>query len=204
MRFSKRILCLMITIAGMNAGLTLAAEKISGWIKDDATVDGGATVYLSTTFGQRRGKFDAVPESVTDNSTTVEGTFLVGTYRIVSDNGSPNMQDAMGKPYDELIVTDLIGCDSGYAGTLRRVEKLDGKVVLDEPHSDSQVTMTQTHETTTDSKLCQLHQGKTRSTFNGLDNANPSYNPEPSATDIDKLIDKNRSKGTPTSGGSSM
>lgn len=200
MSAEKHAYALAISIAGLMAS-SWAIGTTEKWVKDEATSDGG-TIYLNQHFDRKSGTFAATPESVLDNRDSISGTFLVGTYRIVTDQGGSKMTGVQGEQYDELISTELIDCKNGYAGTLRRIEKLNGQVVHDETMQDKDVMMTQTHQITTDSKLCQLSQGQARSSLHGADGANPQYRPGTlSASDIDKLIDQHTQPDPSTSGG---
>jgi hypothetical protein len=139
------------------AGLASADGSSVRWIKLGATNDNVGTIYLSPHFGQKSGKFSAIPESVMDNQDSVEGNFLVGTYRMALD--AP-IKDEKGIPHDELIVTEVMDCKNDYFGSLHTIEKLKGKIVRDETVTDDKLDMVQTHDWTIDKQLCRLHQGE--------------------------------------------
>lgn len=156
-----------------------------GWVNAGRTLDNSATVYLSGQFGQKSGTFKAMPESMQDKQDHVSGTFLVGTFRQVLDDTEENMR---GLQYDELITTEVLDCQNAYFGTLRRVEKLRGKVVQDVVTPDDDIDMMQSHIAYIDLALCDLHQGKANISIAPV--ANPDYNPHPTDADYDRLVDK--------------
>jgi hypothetical protein len=169
---------LLISTASVAVGATT-------WTKGESTPDGDGSIYFSTAFTQKTGTFKATPESMLDKKDTVTGTFVVGTYRIVSKQAD---QDINGTAYDELIATELMDCTNAYYGRIRTVEKLKGKVVSDQTTPDHDIQMTEQQGPTIDSQLCQLHQGKPAGSLDPT--ANPDYNPNPSDQDLDKIIDK--------------
>jgi hypothetical protein len=160
---NKKLAGLLLTLIGFGISYTLLATTTNTpassteWIKLGPTTDNVGVIYLSPHFGQKSGKFSALPESFFDKQDHVEGNFLTGTYRMMLD--AP-IQDQKGISHDELIVTEVMDCENDYFGSLRTIEKLKGKVVLDETTSDDKIDMVQTHDWTIDKQLCRLHEGK--------------------------------------------
>ena len=148
----------MVFLGGYLPPALADAETSAQWVKDGATVDGGGTIYLSTTFTRKSGTFRAMPDSIMEDKDSVSGTFLVGTYRMVADKNEPPMEGMHGK-YDELISTELMDCDNRYAGTLRRIEMLAGKIVYEQTKQDNDILMIQSAPNANDigMKLCRLH-----------------------------------------------
>ncbi|NIE65653.1 hypothetical protein [Burkholderia sp. Ax-1719] len=142
-------------------------DAVPQWIKAEAAVDGAGTIYLSPRFTEKSGTFAATPESITDTRTSIDGTFLVGTWRMQGTPGAPALKGMQGEHYDEMITTELIDCANGFGGTLRTVEKLRGKVVRDDITADKDIMMVQTSMVTVDTQLCELHTGKVRSKLQG-------------------------------------
>lgn len=158
----------------------------SKWVKDEMDLDNSALIYLSKEFSQKSGQFKAEPESMLDKEDNIKGDFLVGTYRYVYNEPS----EEQGIMVDEMESTELLDCERRYYGTLKQVKKLKGKIVAEKIRADEDISMMQTSGVNLDSKLCELHAGKPVTKFarDGIDN--PSYNPNPTAKDIDAIIDK--------------
>lgn len=148
---------LAITLSSFAFAQGHSSAASDEWTKLGPTTDNTGDIYLSHNFSQKTGKFDATPESFLDKQDSVEGTFLVGTYRMVMN--AP-IKDEQGVDYDELIGSEVMDCKSDYFGRLRTVEKLKGKVVRDETTPDGSIMMVQTHDWTIDGQLCRLHQGE--------------------------------------------
>jgi hypothetical protein len=158
----KTSLGLLLILIGSNYSSSILANaptppSSDGWIELGPTIDGDGTIYLSKSFSQKTGKFSAIPESFLDKQDSVEGRFLVGTYRTTL---RAPIKDEQGIDYDELIASEVIDCENDYFGRLRTIEKLKGKIVRDETTPDNKINMVQTHDWSIDGQLCNLHQGK--------------------------------------------
>jgi hypothetical protein len=160
------------------------------WIRDEASSDHSAYIYLSKDFSTKVGQFKAMAESVLAKEDTLKGEFLVGTYRYVYKR--PVRQDG-GVMADELISTELLSCNDRFYGTLKRTLKLKGKIVSEKINDD--VLMVQTSGVNLGSKLCELHAGNPPSRLERKAINNPRHNPNPTAKDIDALIDKYATPG---------
>ncbi len=173
--------------AAGTAGALWAAVAVQSWIKDEATLEPGAQIYLGAEFGLKQGRFNALPESMLDTNTSIEGSFIVARYRYVYQKP---VKDQSGKLFDELISTELLDCNRQFYGTLKQVRLRKGNPVSESSTRDADVLMTQTRGVNLGSKLCDLHahravQPLTRQAVN-----NPAYKPQPSDKDIDALIDR--------------
>lgn len=158
---SKALTCLLTaTLSSLAFAQSHSPAPAGEWTKLGPTTDNTSDIYLSHNFSQKTGKFGATPESFLDKQDSVEGSFLVGTYRIVS---TTPIKDEQGTDYDELIATEVMDCKNDYFGGLRTLEKLNGKVVRDETTPDGSIMMVQTHDWTIDGQLCKLHRGETPS-----------------------------------------
>ena len=166
------------------AALAKEAAKPS-WIKDEISVDGSAQIYLNAAFAPIKGKFKAVPESITDRKDSIEGSFLLGEYRYMFKKPETGTD---GKVSDELVSTEVLDCKNNYFGTMKQVRKYKGKVVSEKSTPASDVTMMQSTLPNIGAKLCAVSQGKNVSRL--APRANPSYNPRPTQQDIDRTMDK--------------
>lgn len=95
-----------------------------------------------------------------------------------------------GKLSDELVSTEVLDCKANYFGTIRQVRKFKGKVVSSNAMPASDVTMIQTNSPNIGLKLCGLYQDKKVSRLDQKAVTNPSYNPQPTGKDIDRIMDK--------------
>lgn len=148
---------LIVTLSSPVFAQSHSSAPAGEWIKLGPTTDNTGDIYLSHDFSQKTGKFGATPESFLDKQDSVEGSFLVGTYRMAL---TAPIKDEQGTDYDELIATEVMDCKNDYFGGLRTVEKLKGKVVRDETTPDGSIMMVQTHDWTIDGQLCKLHRGE--------------------------------------------
>ena len=166
------------------AALAKEAAKPS-WIKDEISVDGSAQIYLNAAFAPIKGKFKAVPESITDRKDSIEGSFLLGEYRYLFKKPETGKD---GKLSDELVSTEVLDCKNSYFGTMKQVRKYKGKVVSEKSTPAADVTMIQTTSPNIGAKLCAVSQDKKVSRLEPV--ANPSHNPRPTQQDIDRIMDK--------------
>lgn len=157
------------------------------WIKDEKSADGAAQIYLSPAFTPVKGKYAAVPESMIDARSTIEGHFLMGSYRYVFTKPETG---ADGTLSDELVATEILDCKDNFFGTARQVRKYKGKVVSVRITPPADITMTQTTSPNIGSKLCALSQNRKAVSLQQKSVDNPGYNPKPTVKDIDRLIDK--------------
>ena len=157
----------------------------ASWIKDEISLDGSAQIYLNSAFTPIKGKFKAVPESITDRIDTIEGGFLLGEYRYMLKKPETGKD---GKISDELVTTEILDCKRNFFGTMKQVRKYKGKVVSEKSTPALNVTMMQTPSPNIGTKLCAVSQSKKVSPLEPV--ANPSYNPRPTEQNIDRIIDK--------------
>ncbi|GGY72762.1 hypothetical protein ACFFTM_02015 [Pseudoduganella plicata] len=169
------------------AAAAVAGPATGQWVKDEQTLEPGATIYLSAAFGSKKGKFRAQPESMLDTTSSIDGSFIVGTYRYVYQTPE---RDAQGNAYDELQSTELLDCERNYYGTLRQVRKRNGAIVSETVKSDAQVSMMQMGGVNLGSKLCDLHAKRAVQPLRRAPVDNPAYKPNPSDQDIDALINR--------------
>jgi hypothetical protein len=163
------------------------AQAAQAWIKDELTLDGEAQIYLSAEFSQIKGKFRAQPESILDTMDKIDGTFIVGKYRYAYKRPTA---DASGKLVDEMISTEILDCQRQFYGTLKQQWLRNGKSVAEKNTALADVSMIQTHGANLGSKLCDLYAHKPAAPLERRAVSNPSYKPQPSAKDVDALIDK--------------
>lgn len=155
---SKALTCVFVaTLCSLAFAQSHSPAPAGGWSKLGPTTDNTGDIYLSHDFSQKTGKFGATPESFLDKQESVEGSFLVGTYRMAL---TAPIKDEQGTDYDELIAAEVMDCKNDYFGGLRTVEKLKGKVVRNETTPDGSIMMVQTHDWTIDKQLCRIHDGK--------------------------------------------
>lgn len=173
--------------AGCACGSIFAAAATQPWVKDEATLEPGAQIYLGTGFAVKKGKFKAMPESMLDTKNSIEGSFVVANYRFVYQKP---IKDQSGKMFDELISTELLDCQRQFYGTLKQVRRRNGSVVSETSTRDADVLMTQTSGVNLGSKLCDLHAGQPAQPLARQAVNNPAYNPNPSDKDIDVLINR--------------
>lgn len=178
-----------ITFAALIASATPSApakeSDKAAWIKDELSLDGSAQIYLNAAFAPIKGKFKAVPESITNRKDSIEGSFLLGEYRYMFKKPETGKD---GKVSDELVSTEVLDCKNNYFGTMKQVRKYKGKVVSEKSTPASDVTMIQTTSPNIGTKLCAVSLDKKVSRLEPV--ANPSYNPRPSEQDIDRIMDK--------------
>jgi hypothetical protein len=143
--------------------LTLAAGAVAtaspaadGWVEAGRTRDGVATIHLQKSFGKKSGTFKSVPDSMLEKEGTLSGDFLLGTYRFSYDK--PIVE--LGVKFDELLVVEVLDCRRSYFGTLKRTQKLKGRVVAEEVTKDADLVLTQVPGPTVDAQLCDVHDGK--------------------------------------------
>lgn len=169
------------------AATATAAPGAAQWVKDEETLEPGTTIYLNAVFGSKKGKFRAQPESMLDTNTSIDGNFIVGSYRFVHDVPERDMH---GKAYDELVSTELLDCERHYYGTLKQVRKRNGIVVSETVKRDAEVSMIQTGGVNLGSKLCDLHAKRTVQPLRRAPVDNPAYKPNPSDKDIEALFER--------------
>jgi hypothetical protein len=133
-----------------------AAPAADDWVPAGRTRDDTATIYLHKRFGKKSGTFKAEPDSVLDQTRTVSGEFLVGTYRFAYDKviGEP------GAKFDELTVVELLDCRRSYFGTIKRTRSFMGHPVDAEVTKEADLLMTQVTTPSVDAQLCDVHDGK--------------------------------------------
>jgi len=175
-------------VLAIGAATTAMASPAAGqWVKDEQTLEPGATIYLGTSFSEKTGKFRAQPESMLDTTSSIEGRFIVGTYRYVYQTPE---QDVNGTAYDELVSTELLDCERHYYGTLKQVRKRRGAVVSETVKPIANVSMIQMGGVNLGSKLCDLHAKRTVQPLRRAPVDNPAYKPNPSGEDIDALFER--------------
>lgn len=182
--------CIFLAMALALAAAPLAYAKDGAqapWIKDEKSVDGTARIFLSPSFTTIQGKFTAVPESMTDRRASIEGTYLMGTYRYLFTTPETG-QD--GKRSDELVSTEVLDCRENFFGTAKQVRKYKGKVVSERVTPLAGITMVQTMGPNIGAKLCALAQAQKPAPLERGSVTNPGYNPEPTEKDVDRIIDK--------------
>lgn len=174
-RFSpaSAIACAALLVSAAPTAHAKEATTAS-WIKDEISLDGSAQIYLNSAFTPTKGKFKAVPESITDRKDTIEGGFLLGEYRYMLKKPETGKD---GKVSDELVTTEILDCKSNFFGPMKQVRKYKGKVVSEKSTPASEVTMMQTTSPNIGTKLCALSQSKKVSLLEPV--ANPSHNPRP-------------------------
>jgi hypothetical protein len=186
--FAPAIAFTVAAILGSPFSHALASDTpAASWIKDEMDLDGSAQIYLSPAFTTIKGKFKAMPESITDTRDSIEGNFIVGEYRYLFKKPEAGKD---GKMSDELVSTEILDCKDNFFGTIKQVRKYKGKVVSDSATPAADVRMIQTNIPNIGLKLCSLYQGKKASSLEQTAHANPSYNPRPTGKDIDRIIDK--------------
>lgn len=166
------------------AALAKEAAKPS-WIKDEISVDGSAQIYLNAAFAPIKGKFKAVPESITDRKDSIAGSLLLGEYRYMFKTPETGKDGMLS---DELVSTEVLDCKNSYFGTMKQVRKYKGKVVSEKSTPAAEVTMIQTTSPNIGTKLCAVAQDKKVSRLEPV--ANPSYNRRASEQDVDRIMDK--------------
>jgi hypothetical protein len=159
----------------------------ASWIKDEMTLDSAAQIYLSPAFTTIKGKFKAMPESITDTRDSIDGNFLVGEYRYLFKKPEAGKDGTMS---DELVSTEVLDCKDNFFGTIKQVRKYKGRVVNNSATPAADVRMIQTNIPNIGLKLCALYQGKKASGLEHTAPTNPSYNPRPTEKDIDRIMDK--------------
>lgn len=176
-----------LAAAGIAGVLWAAGDTVRPWIEDEATLEPGAQIYLGTVFGLKKGRFNALPESILDTNTSIEGNFVVASYRFVYQKP---VKDSAGKLFDELISTEMLDCKRQFYGTLKQVRLRKGRPVSESSTRDADVLMTQTQGVNLGSKLCDLYAQRAVQPLVREGVNNPAYQPQPSNKDIDALIDR--------------
>lgn len=183
-------LLLSITFLSGYSTLSLADSTPSPnqqlWVKDEMDLDNSALIYLSKEFSPKSGPFNAEPQSMLDKVDKIRGDFWVGTYRYIYNEPS----EEQGIMVDELVSTELLDCERRYYGTIKQVKKFKGKIVAEKLTPDEDILMMQMGGVNLDSKLCELHAGKHVTKFVREAVTNPAYNPQPTAQNIDAIMDK--------------
>jgi hypothetical protein len=171
-----------------STGYAQDSQGAKQWVKDERTLDGDATIYLSNQFSAKSGTFSATPESVMDKKNKITGNFTVGSYRFVYDK--PVTDE--GPAFDEMVSTEIMDCAESYFGTLKKIKKLKGVEVQSRSFKDSEVSMTQMRMANMGSKLCALKNKTSKPSIDPKNNANPSYRGDRpiNSKETDALIDK--------------
>lgn len=186
-RYSPLVVRITIAILSLHSGAANANDTSASWIKDGKSIDGTAQIYLSPAFATAKGKYAAVPESVIDSRSSIEGEFLVGTYRYVFK--TPETSTG-GIRSDELVSTEILDCKENFFGTAKQVRKFKGKIVNQSITAPGDILMTQSTGPEIGSKLCALAQHNKVTSPEHRAGINPSYNPRPTAKDLNRIVDK--------------
>jgi hypothetical protein len=157
------------------------------WIKNEMSIDGSAQIYLNNTFGTKKGKFKAMPDSMLDTRDSIEGTYIVASYRYVYKRP---IREGNGAQVDEMISTELLDCKNKFYGTIKQTKSFKNKLISEKTTLDSDILMMQLPGVNLGSKLCEVYAQQQVKSFERKAINNPNYNPRPTEKDIDALIDK--------------
>lgn len=166
---------------------TVQSEPDPSWVKDEMSIDGSAQIYLNKIFGTKKGKFKAMPDSMLDAKDSIEGTFIVASYRYVYKRP---IRESNGAQVDEMTSTELLDCKNKFYGTLKQKKSFKEKLISEKITLDSDVLMMQLPGVNLGSKLCDVYAQQKVNSLERQGINNPNYNPRPTEKSIDALIDK--------------